>query len=869
MKFKGLVFLLIGLMIFQMFPCVHANAAETEELAAVRLMLALDIMEIDEYTDRFWYDVPVRRAEMAKILCKLYGLEPTLDSSPRFTDVSNDDRGYVETIARNGYMSGISEEKFGSKEYITNMQLVKIYVTMLDGDAFANSIGGYPDGYITAARRLGLSPSDIGAYDAPATQLDVAEMIYEAMNTDLLQLKGIIGDGASYDMIDGQTFLTEKLDIYIHVGVLKANDATSLGNDAGTSEDMVEIDSTVYHDPDGLCDGFLGYEVVAYEKKSDDDTIGKIIYVEPSSDNQIIELDNSVNTFKSATDSVVDYYKGDSTRHIKLGYAVNMIYNGRAIDYDIKEVSGDKDEIKFIDNNGDNLYDVIVMYKYSDFMVDSVDAENEKINLKYGEKIISLEDQIVKVYRNGEKISLGELTPTDIISVAISGGTDSKVYTIKACQKTVSGSVTSIHSNTDGEKYVEIGGTDYKVGNYYSNLIKKGKLSEIEPNDSGTFYLNVFGEIVASEVVPSSTGVAYLADWGVKREAFDNYTLGVLLFTEKGKLELMMSGEKINIDEKRMEIKDLLNDANSIAKLDRRELVKYTSNKGVIKKLEFAVNGYSGNEFSVDVNADLANSLSCTRTTVLDNKWKMSTETKVFRVPIIENSTAPGISNEAMDESLYSIVSSPFIGADASAKVALYDIQLDNSIGYALWPNLTNKFVSASPLVAVSSVGVALNEDGDQVTFIEGYNESNQETKLHCRADISIAAMPKVGDVVQYTLDYEGNVDSISIVNSVDAAVADYGLNNLVSSKGTQVLGEVAYVTNNQLSVYFGSYLSSGDITPDMIGAIVADSNKTVVEYNSAAGKLYPIEFSEISNGDKVYAAINSANTTRILVVYK
>ena len=874
MKFRNVALLLIGLMIFQIFPCLSVDAAESEDSAAVRLLVALNIMEKDEYADKFWNEIPVKRAEMAKILCRLYNLDATPDPTSQFIDVSDDYRGYVEAVVRNGYMSGIGGNKFGAKEYITRVQLVKIYVTMLDGDGFANAIGGYPEGYITVARRLGLSASDVGGYNETATQLDVAKIIYKAMNADMLQVSGIISGGASheirYETVEGETFLTERLDIYRHVGILKANDATALGNNAGLSKDMVQIGSETYYDPEGLCDEFLGCEVVAFEKKSDTDSTGEIIYAELSKNNEIIELDQSVNTFKSKTDSVIDYYKGDSTRHIKLGYAVNMIFNGKSIEYDINEISADKDEMKFIDNNGDGVYDVVIMYEYSDYMVDHVDRTNERLNLKYGEKSILLENQIVRIYRNGIRIKLSDLEPSDTISVAVSRETDSKkVYTIQVCRETVAGNIDSISNDGNGDRYIRISGKKYKIGDYYNTLIKKGKLKEIEPGISGTFYCNAFGEIVTSEVLASSTGVAYLADWGSNQEPFDRSELGILLFTEKGKLELLRSGEKLVIDGQSMRVNDIVNDAECIAKLNKRELVQYTSHDGIIKELDFAKDGYSASEFSLDVNGDLKNSLQCTRTTVLDNKWKMTGDTIVFRVPTIEDSEEPGISSTSMDESLYSIVASPFIAADSSAKVALYDIRPDNSIGYALWPTLTNKFASTSPLIAVTSVNESVNEDGDTVVCLEGFNETKQKIEVYCRADINLLTMPKTGDVLQYTVDYKGDVDAVSVLCSADADISDYGVQNLVTSKGTKVFGEVFYVTDNQLSIYFGSYHDEADITPNMCGAIVADSGRTIVEYNAASGNLYPIEFSEITNGDVVFAAINSSNTTRMLIVYR
>ena len=687
------------------------------------------------------------------------------------------------------------------------------------------------------------------------------------MHSEVLQFEGISGDATSYETVEGQTFLTEKLDIYKHVAILRADGEMSIGTGNSVEEGKVKVGNDIYNDPKGLCDGLIGCEVVIYERKSDADIFGEIIYVEPSTKNNIIEIDK--NSFKNASGSTIDYRVENSTRHIKLGYAVTMFYNGRSIDFDINEISDDKEEMKFIDNNGDNLYDVVVLYDYSDYMIDSINVENEKIFLKYGEKTIVLEDQIKRIYRNDERVGIEELKSSDIISVAISRGTDSKVYTIKSCQNTLSGKVDSYYTDSDNKMYVDINDKDYRIADYYTSLVNKGKIQQIEPGDSGTFYLNVMNEIVASNLAESSTGVAYLADWGVEKE-LGKSRLGILLFTQNGDLEVYMSGEKLVFDGKSMKINDILDNPDCIAKLDSRVLVKYTMDEKNIKGIEFPVTGYSATQFSADVNADLSTVLECTRTSILDDKWKMTGDTIVFRVPKIEDMTAPGISDKALDRGQYSILGSPFVSYENTAKAALYDINPDNTIGYALWPRISAPSVSYnSPLVMVSWSGMKLDKESDDyLPCINGYRESGSQIELCFSPDINIATMPKEGDVIQYTLDYYGHIDSYKITNSVDIDIDSYGISELISSMAFKVLGEVAYVTDSHVSVYFGSY-TGGDISPDEIGTLVNSVSAGVYLYDSSEDSVYPIEFSEIEKGDKIFAAISTSNTTRMLVVYR
>ena len=60
-------------MAIQSFPAFAANDFENSDSAAVRFVVALGLMGVDEHANRFWNDVPVTRIEFAEIICKMCG----------------------------------------------------------------------------------------------------------------------------------------------------------------------------------------------------------------------------------------------------------------------------------------------------------------------------------------------------------------------------------------------------------------------------------------------------------------------------------------------------------------------------------------------------------------------------------------------------------------------------------------------------------------------------------------------------------------------------------------------------------------------------------------------------------------------------
>ena len=100
MKFKFIGALTVLIMLISSVSVgAAAKTADSADSDSVRLLNALGIMGIDESANMFWDDSLVERRELAQILCSLMKLTPTADGTPKFTDVGESDRPYIETAA--------------------------------------------------------------------------------------------------------------------------------------------------------------------------------------------------------------------------------------------------------------------------------------------------------------------------------------------------------------------------------------------------------------------------------------------------------------------------------------------------------------------------------------------------------------------------------------------------------------------------------------------------------------------------------------------------------------------------------------------------------------------------------------------------
>lgn len=855
---------------------ISVSAAQADNDSAnsrsVKLLNALGIMGIDSNTDKFWDDTPVERLEVAKILCNMFQIEATDDDSPRFIDVKKGDRKYIETVVRMGYMSGYGDGEFGSRDYVTREQLIKIFVTVLDADKMADVLGGFPTGYIAVARKIKLLNGTLnGDLTAFAKRIDVADMIYSALHIDMPTLIGVKNDNSVYEFTDGATFLTEMLNIYSDEGIVNMNEATALDDANGAGKERIKVDDEIYFDPKGILDDYLGYSVNVYVKKPNGAALGEIIYAEEMSGNDVITVtdddDISVSGFK------VSCYQNDKKRELNLNSYLNMIYNGKAVDYDSKYLSPKNGYVKFIDNNGDKLYDVVCVTEYKSYVADKVRAEDEIIKLKYNEPSLKLKDNFYRIYKNGERATIKDIGIGDVLLVAASKQQQSNMaYRIDVSPKYAMGTIDRVWTDA-GDDYISVGGADYRVGDYCKELIKNNHLIELTPGHSGRFFIDGDDNIVYFSVNSLNSGVGYLIDAAIINDAFSD-SVTMRIYTIDGKIEEFKTNDKISVNGSNKDVSKAVADTNFKDKLSNPCLIEYTAKDGIIKKINFAEDAYDAQSFSKDASG----SFKCTGTSVLGFKYNVTANTQVFRVPTLtknESSYYQEMHNAANYRATTGTYFSPGTWYNDTE---IYDVGSSGEVKYAVVkysPNLPEIYEYDS-LIAVTGVGDGIDEEGSMIRVIWGLDESGNEITLETTADetnniidTTLKREVKTGDIIQYRNYATGKISEIKIQHDIDNP--DYYAPMAIEpSKANFAVfksyGEV--MSDGGASILLSCKPIWDNMTPVDADAFISNSGKALYRFNRDNKKFTKTEFGEIERSDKVFVCINSSNYARMIVVY-
>lgn len=830
------------------FPTIGFGAASNDGSStnAVKLLNALGIMQNDEYTGNFWDDTPVKRSEMAKIICSLFNLEESAEQSPVFSDVRDRDRACVETAVRNGYMKGYGDGRFGADDYITANQLVKTFVCFLHAETMADASGGYPTGYITVARRLGLLKNLSVIGENPVRRIEVAKMIYNTLHADMLQLVGVSDGSVIYNTREGENFLSQSLDIYIGEGILRENAVTTLNRVGGLGENLIKVGEDIYRDTNGLADDLLGCSVTVYYHQPNDE-IGEVIYISEDYSNECITVNDE--DIISVSDSSVKYYEnGSREKKINISSVADMIYNGVAVEFDADLMNVQNGYVKFVKNSGTS-FNVVLISEFDTYIVDKINETDGKVLLKYGETAVDLKDTDYRVFRNGEKVTLSELHEDDVVLVAVSSNTASdKAIRIEASSETAMGTVEGFKTQK-GTEYVTISGKRYEVSEYCKKLESEERISTLKIGDSGSFMLDARGKVVFYSVNAGGSGVGYLIQGCVSDNGFDK-SLSVKIFNESGEIAVYTANDKLKINDVRQNVKDIINNISIISRFNTPQLVQFDAKDGVLNEIVFANDEYSANDFSKDVDG----TLSCSTATVLNHIYCVSSDTRVFIVPDIQTD----------DKAYYGIDTGSYFVRDRSYTGSLYDVAADNSVPYAVVQVKAEgeALIYADPVMLVEDIVEILDDEDNVVKAIEGWDESGKNVTYILKNQNNANTISS-GDVIHFRLNNENYINDFTVVKN---SSTKYNLSTLKSTTVT-VYGEVGTLASDRIMVATKSV--TNDMTPLEMAKSVSANSSVVYKFILDEDKIVTIDFSEIERGDKVFACVEGSNKTRLLVIYE
>lgn len=147
----------------------------------------------------------ITRAEMAKALCKALRISPDSYNIQMFSDVDSSHWafGYINALATAKIVAGNDDGNFSPDREATYAEAVKMLIAAMGYAPRAESLGGYPYGYIETARELDLIKDIDLALDLYCPRYIIFTLMYNALDVPFMIQTGFGENAAEFAVADG------------------------------------------------------------------------------------------------------------------------------------------------------------------------------------------------------------------------------------------------------------------------------------------------------------------------------------------------------------------------------------------------------------------------------------------------------------------------------------------------------------------------------------------------------------------------------------------------------------------------------------------------------------------------------------------
>ncbi len=735
---------------------VSADLAGTKYEEAGAVLGALGIM-VGDPDGNFRPDDGIKRSEFSKIAVHAMGLEDSAEAAKgqtQFHDVSADywANGYINVAANHKLIVGDPNGNFRPEDRISYQEAVTILVRMLGYELAAEAKGGYPTGYLQVANQYGFTKNAAGSGSEVTKRGVAAILAYNALTIGMMEQTGF-GSSNNFEITD-KTVLKENLSTEKFQGQITGTHYTKLTGTSGLDKDQIEIDSVVYKNLDSNANNLLGYRVTYYVKTGDNGDKSIILVRSETGKNKVLTIDGD--NIETVEADRINYWQNKetdkNTKYAKISASAKMIYNGVAISFTeekLKENGTLAGNVKLLDTDSDDTYDVVFVNEYQNLVVDSTSQLSYTVSDKYGNPSLSFDPEesglkFSLTDKNGKEFKFEDLAEWMVISYLKSESEDVLQATVLTDK--VVGAVTEI----EDDRY-KIDGKFYQIADNYKGTVKL--------DDEGTFYLDVRGKIAAVNANSTlSDKYAYLID-AAEADGMNDH-IDLKLFNMKGEIEILSTVDRITLNGGAKEdAATVLEKLKSSGKVTKQLITYEVNSDGKITKLNTAEDisgsGVAINKDKFVLNFKGAETLYKKASSKLGS-YVITDSTIVFDIPAGATSSDDyAIKDKKMfeDEGLYDVEIYD-AGEDLTAKIVL----VKNSTG------LTN---SESPIAVVNKISQFRNEKGDTVDKLYAAHNGQMIALETSEKGILVnenGEQLKAGDIIQFRTNSQGAIDRITVL---------------------------------------------------------------------------------------------------------
>ncbi len=831
-------------------PGVPVDVEGTRFEEPIQILQALDIMNGDG-NGNFRPNDTIKRSEVTKMAVLAMGLGDAAESAKgqsNFPDVPVDHwaNGYINVATSQGLVVGYDTGEFMPDKEINYAEAMTIFVRAMGYEVYAQSKGGFPQGYIVAGSNNGLTKNVQGSNTSPISRGNVAFMTVNALGANMMEQVGF-GDDASWEVTD-KTLLKDKLEVTKDKGQVTAVEGTGLAGGAGVEKGQIKIGDEIFETAYNMND-LLGYNVTYYARENDRDDMEVILALPEANKNKTftIESDLMLGVADKGSYKTIKYLKNEdavTSSYVTLDNEPTLIYNGKyeTLDYDLVDISDASGKAVLLDADSNGRYDIIFITEYKNMVVEEVTSTNKIID-KYGRPTLRLdeenEDLSYRIMHGADELTLEDLEEYDVLSVAESK--DGLLYDIQVSRKTVEGKITGI----DEDSY-EINGKFYKVEPDFTEDLNLGT--------EGIFYLDIQDKISGVDTtVTASSNYAYLIKAHTS-ESTDESTFKV--FTKGGKEVTYVANEKIRFNGRGGTLAASVVESLKTGAETNKQLITYSLNSdgklvslnvaqdntstNAVDKTKFTMNyAYTDEEFNGKTNTI--------------GKVRLDASTIIFDI------------NEANKD--YKIGKLSMFEDGSSYNVTVFDMGEDFVAKAVVVTDSNLQTNAESSIAVVSKITSATNSDDEVTELLSAYKDGElikvyaEEAGILVKGEENVSL--ETGDIIQYVTNGEGEITNIRVLFDIDTKGTEAEAEVVENLK--TVYGKVTKKFSNSMNVT----VNGGSVMNFQLGndVVVYNVDTTLTKNNVSVVTTGDIQAYDEDEGNRVFVKIYKDVVQEVVII--
>ena len=766
--------------------------------------------------DALTYESTITRGRFAKIISdclrRNVSIEGLSTNNSGFTDVDSSHKYYNEIYYLNtlGIISGNGSGMFRPDDSISFGEALHLMLVVLGYGDYIKYNGGYLNGDYAAARKASV---DISLY-SDNTCSAILPLVVECLESNILEVEQ--NSLKSYFITFKDNTNVSGLEFFFGLrksrGILQSNGIESVMVGKDIVKNKIVIDGVAYSFNGELPSMYVGTLADYWYKVSDND-IKELFMIRQSQKNEILEIDAT--DIEGFTGMTYSYKTADSSksRKIKITGKETIIYNSKPIVSFDKTLMIPKDgKIVFIDNDCDSEYNVIRIYSYESFVINSLSKNSDGTYIIYPKNTYGLSSyttdvDISRVFNSSgkqttfERIVLG--SSVSVYSYEQEG--KNVVYEAYVSDKKITGDLNLVF-NDGNVTYLVINGEEMRVADTY-----KASAQKLKCDYNMTFYVDFYGNIAGLD----GDSVTTMAYGYLLQKGYDNHNMKQVLqlkiFSQVGNVIIYDCAENVWIDnvkytdaasiESRLEAADGLNN-----------IIRYSVNaKKEINRIDLWENAdYVVSDSDISDRLKLVNPVSELYLKKAYKNFggqiKYDDSTMFFYLPTGTETIEDGIR----------LISSKDLSSDGYYEISAYTSNVDNIVPeVCLLKNLISKNSGYAESGIVTKVSETYDAESGETYKSLHIEEYNKQTVCLIKSNDVLKTLPgktlKRGDIIKYTTNHDGFIESVTLLYRADGDTDVMSTSSVEAfTNGSRyAIGTVFYKDQKYIKIFFGTPLAS------------------------------------------------------------